>query len=148
MCSTPGELDLTTGLVGDTWNMRGSSRTDDGSPHPDMQINVMNSRVIAMIAGEKTRWGLAGDQLYVDLDISAANVPPGTQLVDRLSRHRGHRAAAHRLRQVRPAVRRGCHEVRELASGTRAAPARRQRARCRPRPDSDRRSRQKLLPRG
>ena len=75
-----GELDLTTGLVGDTWNMRSSTRTDDGSPHPDMQINVMNSRVIAMIAGETTRWGLAGDQLYVDFDISAENVPPGTRL--------------------------------------------------------------------
>ncbi len=75
-----GELDLKTGLVGDTWNMRGSSRTGDGSPHPDMQINVMNSRVIDMIAGGKTRWGLAGDQLFVDFDISARNVPPGTQL--------------------------------------------------------------------
>lgn len=75
-----GELDVTTGLVGDTWNIRSSTRTADGSPHPDMQINVMNSRVIAMIAGEKTRWGLAGDQLYVDYDISAENVPPGTQL--------------------------------------------------------------------
>ena len=75
-----GELDLVTGLVGDTWNIRRSTRTKDGSAHPDMQINVMNSRVIAMIAGEKTRWGLAGDQLYVDFDISAANVPPGTQL--------------------------------------------------------------------
>src|SRR5687767_626918 len=75
-----GELDLETGLVGDTWSIRGSRRTKDGSPHPDMQINVMNSRVIAMIAGEKTRWGLAGDQLYVDLDISAANLPPGARL--------------------------------------------------------------------
>jgi len=75
-----GELDVATGLVGDTWNIRASTRTSDGSPHPDMQINVMNSRVIAMIAGEKSRWGLAGDQLYVDYDISAENVPPGTQL--------------------------------------------------------------------
>ena len=75
-----GELDVATGLVGDTWNIRASIRTSDGSPHPDMQINIMNSRVIAMIAGEKSRWGLAGDQLYVDYDISAENVPPGTQL--------------------------------------------------------------------
>ena len=75
-----GELDLVTGLVGDTWNIRASKRTPDGSPHPDMQITLMNSRVIAMIAGESTRWGLAGDQLYVDLDISAENVPPGTRL--------------------------------------------------------------------
>lgn len=75
-----GELDLEAGLAGDTWNIRHSRRTADGSPHPDMQVNVMNSRVIAMIAGEKTRWGLAGDQLYVDLDISGANLPPGTRL--------------------------------------------------------------------
>ena len=75
-----GELDLATGLVGDTWNIRSSSRMDDGSPHPEMQINVMNSRVIQLIAGDRNRWGLAGDQLYVDLDLSAANVPPGTQL--------------------------------------------------------------------
>ena len=74
------ELDLVTGLVGDTWNIRASNRTRDGSPHPDMQITLMNSRVVAVIAGEKTRWGLAGDQLYVDLDISAANLPAGTQL--------------------------------------------------------------------
>ena len=26
------------------------------------------------------RWALAGDQLYVDLDLSTANLPPGTQL--------------------------------------------------------------------
>jgi hypothetical protein len=75
-----GELDVATGLVGDTWNIRSSRQTADGSPHPDMQINVMNSRVIAMIAGEKPRWGLAGDQLYVDLDLSTANLPPGTRL--------------------------------------------------------------------
>ena len=75
-----GELDLTTGLIGDTWNIRASKRTPDGSPHPDMKVTLMNSRVIALIAGEKTRWGLAGDQLYVDFDISVANVPTGTQL--------------------------------------------------------------------
>ena len=75
-----GALDLVSGLVGDTWNIRSSTRTADASPHPEMQINVMNSRVIAMIAGEESRWGLAGDQLYIDLDISARNLPPGTQL--------------------------------------------------------------------
>jgi len=75
-----GELDLVTGLAGDTWNIRASKRTRDGSPHPDMQITLMNSRVVAAIAGEKTRWGLAGDQLYVDFDLGAANVPPKTRL--------------------------------------------------------------------
>ncbi|MBI1918765.1 MAG: MOSC domain-containing protein [Planctomycetes bacterium] len=76
-----GELDCAAGLVGDTWNARHSSRTWDGSPHPDMQLNVMNSRVIALIAQDKARWPLAGDQLFVDLDLGAANLPPGTQLM-------------------------------------------------------------------
>lgn len=74
------ELDLHTGLVGDNWKIRGSSRTPDQSAHPGMQITLMNSRAIALIAGEQDRWPLAGDQLYVDLDLSAANLPAGTRL--------------------------------------------------------------------
>ncbi len=75
-----GELDLAEGLVGDNWNTRGSSRSKDGLAHPDMQLNLMNTRVITLVAQTKERWPLAGDQLYVDLDLSAENVPPGTQL--------------------------------------------------------------------
>ena len=75
-----GELDLLQGLVGDNWGMRGSLRTPDGSSHPDMQLNVMNSRVIALVARVRGRWPLAGDQLYIDLDLSADNLPPGTRL--------------------------------------------------------------------
>lgn len=75
-----GELDLTAGLLGDTWGVRSSSRMRDRSPHPDMQVNVMNARAIALIAQQKERWPLAGDQLYVDLDLSAEHLPPGTRL--------------------------------------------------------------------
>lgn len=75
-----GVLDLVEGLVGDSWKRRKSSRTPDGSPHPDMQINIMSSRVIALVAQTPDRWPLAGDQLYIDLDLSAANLPPGTRL--------------------------------------------------------------------
>jgi MOSC domain-containing protein len=75
-----GELDLAEGLVGDTWKVRASNRTPDGSPHPDMQLNVMNARVIALVAGEKERWPLAGDQLFIDMDVSQENLPPGTRL--------------------------------------------------------------------
>ena len=74
------ELNVATGLVGDSWQDRGSSRTADGSPHPGMQLNLMNSRVIALLARDRERWPLAGDQLFVDLDLSADNLPPGTQL--------------------------------------------------------------------
>jgi hypothetical protein len=75
-----GTLDVAVGLVGDNWGVRGSSRTADGSSHPEMQLNIMNARVIDLVAQERERWPLAGDQLYVDLDLSAANLPPGTQL--------------------------------------------------------------------
>jgi hypothetical protein len=73
-------LDLDEGLVGDTWRVRGSSKTADGCAHPDMQVNVMNARVAAMVAGTPERRPLAGDQLYVDLDLSQENLPPGTRL--------------------------------------------------------------------
>ena len=75
-----GQLNLQSGLEGDNWITRGSSRTTDGTAHPDMQITLMNSRVIALVAGDKERWPLAGDQLYVDLDLSAENLPPGMRL--------------------------------------------------------------------
>ena len=74
------ELHLEDGLVGDSWSRRPSSKTPDGSPHPDMQINVINARVAALVAQDKSRWQLAGDQLYLDLDLSAENLPAGTQL--------------------------------------------------------------------
>jgi hypothetical protein len=73
-------LTFAEGVEGDTWNVRGSRRSDDGSSHPDMQLNVMNARVARFIAGEPERMALAGDQLYVDLDLSEDNVPPGTRL--------------------------------------------------------------------
>ena len=75
-----GELSLPDGLVGDSWRSRISARTSDGSPHPDTQLNLMNTRMVALLAQTKSRWPLAGDQLFVDLDLSADNVPPGTRL--------------------------------------------------------------------
>lgn len=74
-----GELHPAEGLLGDSWKFRGSSRTSDGSSHPDMQLNIMNARVIALVAGDKDRWKLAGDQLFIDMDLSAENLPAGTQ---------------------------------------------------------------------
>ena len=74
------ELDPVKGLIGDNWIMRGSRKTPDGSPHPEMQINIMNSRVTALVAQEKERWKLAGDQLYIDMDLGHENLPPGSHL--------------------------------------------------------------------
>jgi hypothetical protein len=75
-----GKLDLTAGLVGDNWKVRGSSSTTDQSANPEMQITIMNSRVIALLAQARERWQLAGDQLFVDLDLSEENLPAGTKL--------------------------------------------------------------------
>jgi hypothetical protein len=74
------ELSTTEGLIGDSWNQRSSSKTVDGSPHPDMQINIMNARAVALVAMEKDRWPLAGDQLFLDMDLSKANLPAGARI--------------------------------------------------------------------
>jgi MOSC domain-containing protein YiiM len=65
-------LTIDGGLEGDSWKSR--------SAHPEMQINIMNSRAIALVAQDRERWPLAGDQLFVDLDLSEANLPAGTRL--------------------------------------------------------------------
>lgn len=75
-----GELDPAEGLVGDNWKQRGSSQTPDGSANPETQLTLTNTRAMAVVAPEQERWPLAGDQLYVDFDLSVDNVPPGTRL--------------------------------------------------------------------
>ncbi len=75
-----GELDLTSGLVGDNWIERPSDRMPTPVAHPDMQLNVINTRFIDLVAQDKERWQLAGDQLFVDLDLSEENLPVGTRL--------------------------------------------------------------------
>jgi hypothetical protein len=74
------ELHLDEGLVGDSWKRRRSKTTADGSPNPLMQLNIMNSRVTSLVAQDKDRWQLAGDQLYIDMDLSEENVAAGTRL--------------------------------------------------------------------
>lgn len=74
------EVDAAHGLAGDTWESRGSSKTPDGSANPGDQVTVMNSRFARLIAATPDRVPLAGDQLYLDLDLSWANLPTGTRL--------------------------------------------------------------------
>ena len=93
------ELDPAHGLIGDNWKTRGSRSTPDGSANPEMQINVMNARVIELLAQSQDRWGLAGDQLFVDFDLSESNVPPGTRL-----------AVGVAVIEVTPPPHTGCHK--------------------------------------
>ncbi len=74
------KLDVVQGLLGDNWKERGSGTTSDGSANPGAQLTIMNARAIALIAHTRDRWQLAGDQLFLDLNISPANLPPGAQL--------------------------------------------------------------------
>ena len=74
------ELSVEDGLVGDSWFERGSRHTEDGSPEPDRQLTIANTRALALFTDDPARWPLAGDQLYVDLDLSDENLPAGTRL--------------------------------------------------------------------
>ncbi len=78
----PGEavLDRHAGLVGDNWLARGNAKTPDGSADPDRQVTVMNARMAELVAGGTGRMALAGDQLYIDLDLSVDNLPAGSLL--------------------------------------------------------------------
>jgi hypothetical protein len=74
-------LDTEQGLVGDNWLARGNRHRDDGSADPEAQITVMNIRVTKLVAADADdRVPLAGDQIYVDLDLSQDNLPVGTRL--------------------------------------------------------------------
>ena len=122
-----GELDTEGGLAGDNWRTRGSKATEDGSAHPDLQLTLMNARSARLIAGERERWALAGDQLFVDLSLAEADLPPGTRL-----------AVGGALIEITAEPHRGCGKFAarfgvdalkfvELARGPRAQPARRER---------------------
>src|ERR1043166_2606252 len=93
------ELHVTDGLIGDNWKVRGSRKTPDGSAQPEMQINIMNSRVTALVAQEKDRWPLAGDQLYIEMDLSKENLPAGSRI-----------AVGSAVLEVSPLPHTGCHK--------------------------------------
>jgi MOSC domain-containing protein YiiM len=75
-----GVLDPAAGLRGDSWAARGSRHAPDGAAEVGRQLTIMNARAIALIAGTPERWALAGDQLYLDLDLSDGNLPAGSRL--------------------------------------------------------------------
>ena len=98
---TEAMLDLAEGLVGDSWKARGSSSTPNRAANIQMQLTVMNARVIDLLACTREHWPLAGDQLFVDFDLSAGNAPPGTRL-----------AIGAAVIEVTPEVHAGCAKFR------------------------------------
>lgn len=76
-----GELVVGEGLAGDNYQTRPNPKSPDGTAHPEAQLNLMNSRAVDLVSGgDRDRWQLAGDQFFVDFDLSLANTPPGTRL--------------------------------------------------------------------
>ena len=73
-------LDKHLGLIGDNWHDRGSSSMQDKSADVEAQLTIMNSRVITLMTQNRDQWSLAGDQLYIGMDISRNNLPPGSYL--------------------------------------------------------------------
>lgn len=74
------QLDRLQGVVGDGWRARALADEPHAAPDPATQLTLMNARAIQLIAQDRERWSLAGDQLFVDLDLSADNLPAGTRL--------------------------------------------------------------------
>ena len=68
------------GIDGDRWVSDSFYRLQDGRSDPRCQVSIMNARFLRQIAGDKSAMCLAGDNLIVDLDLSEANLPPGSRL--------------------------------------------------------------------
>ncbi len=74
------EISLARGAHGDHWAEGCWMSTEEGKPHPDVQICIMNARCIALIAQQRDNWAPAGDNLFIDMDLTPGNTPPGTRL--------------------------------------------------------------------
>jgi MOSC domain-containing protein YiiM len=74
------EVSLAGGVHGDHWAKGCWKTTDEGLPHPDVQICIMNSRCIDLIAGDRSNWPAAGDNLFLDMDLRPENLPPGQRI--------------------------------------------------------------------
>lgn len=74
------QISLAGGVHGDRWAKGCWMKTEDGQPHPDVQICIMNARCIDLIAQERGNWAPAGDNLFVDMDLASTNLPAGSRL--------------------------------------------------------------------
>jgi MOSC domain-containing protein YiiM len=75
-----GVLDSADGLVGDNWYSRATSHAVAAGRHLDAQVTVMSARMVALLTDDPEQQAAAGDQLYVDLDISHDNLPAGSRI--------------------------------------------------------------------
>ena len=69
-CPEQAAVSREAGLVGDRWSPNG---------HADAQVSLVDTRVATALAA-RDDWELFGDNLFVDLDLSATAVPPGARV--------------------------------------------------------------------
>lgn len=74
------EVTPEVGLPGDRWASTCSRKLSDGRLNPDSQITIMNTRCLAILTEDRSRWPQAGDNLLVDFDLSETNLPAGHRL--------------------------------------------------------------------
>ena len=77
---TQCEISPELGIHGDNWAKGCWMSLPDGMPHPDVQVAIMNARTISLIAQDENLWPIAGDNLYVDLNLSHDNLQAGQRL--------------------------------------------------------------------
>ena len=75
-----GWFDVADGLVGDSWLARATQRSIAEGRHLDAQVDVMSARMVRLLADDPVEQAYAGDQLYLDLDISVTNLPAGSRI--------------------------------------------------------------------
>ena len=79
----PESIDVSAnaGLPGDHWVRGTGYALEDGTGNPNAQICMMMASCIQAIAGDKANWPPAGDNLFIDMDLTPSNMPPGTRFV-------------------------------------------------------------------
>ena len=118
-CSTPPNSNPVEDWSATTTSNGATRRTPDGLADPLAELNMMSSRASRAVAGaDRERWQLAGDQLIVDFDLSADNLPRRDPPAGRHRGHRGDDEAAHRLRQVLRAIRHRGGPLGQLPQGS------------------------------
>lgn len=80
--SFPQSVRLTRaeGVPGERWLTEPWLRLPDNSPDPDIQVSILPARVLDLVWQHGDAAPHPGDTMVADMDMSVANLPPGTLL--------------------------------------------------------------------
>jgi hypothetical protein len=76
----PDSLTLTKamGIPGERWLKHPWLRLADGTPDPRIQVSLLPTRVLELVWQDRETTPHPGDPIVADLDMTDANMPPGT----------------------------------------------------------------------